>query len=1193
MAISPQIIRSQLRDAARKLRWSRSMRFLLGGIGLSAVFIVLFLALDAWMHFGPAGRWAGFCAMLASLLAGAALCWRAWIPVISESSIARRIEQKGGTGEGNVLISAVQFDQALPMDSSLRTAFFSEMTDPLPGVRWDEVFDARRLKQLGAILASACLILVGWAILKPNYFANSAARLFLPASQIAPLTRTKFDAIIPRNDTVVRGRELLLSATLGGEVPKTAWVHFKEEGSGWQKALLDREAGNSVFTHRWPEVKQPFQYYIEAGDAQSPSYKIGVRPKTAIKSRVAEITPPAYTGLPKQTVSDFNVLENLVPGSKVGITLDFNNSVSAVSATDDKGAAIATQEAPDGKWMLSMPVLTNRTLKLAYQDVVGQGDQATLQVSVRADEPPKVAIVEPAEGRELTATKGSSLAIKFDVTCRFGLASAALYQSTDEKDDAKLIQEFSDVTGLKSFAKSIQVSVTPIGDADKVVYRIIAKDRNDITGPGVTVSRPIVVSLQSADQATKQAAEASKKLQKGLEALAKLQALNLDESRAVVLAKSSGSLASLVQRQSDIAEEAGRLAASVESLSSVVRRDLTSMLGKEMKDAVILLRNGGSAAEPARSKFLVTAITTEAIILARLQASPSAAEDDAKKAAIAEIVSGVEDLLKREREILRETKAGPDEALAKLSDRQDALAERASAVRKSVETDSKNAAIGDADFRKRLSQVAAMFGELKIYEDMLGAAELLQTKNATPAMVSEERVVNNLSKMTDILNQWQIADAQKKAEELKKEAQDMQQKLEKLAVIQREIVEKSKDTARKDDFRPEDIATAEEVAEQKDLMKEVVEKMTTDLQAFPEMKSGNEMKVELMSILEDVQQADLEEIAGNKLKVQELAVEKEQATLDAIEAAKKIAADMEMWLPNKAETQKWLMENFDKTEMPEIPNLPLADAMEDLVGDLLETQKDLEQDIQDASSNQAVSMNAGNGWEVRDGPIPGFGAQGKSGNEAPNHNEQMGRSSGGREGMSNGEMAAGEASNLKGDTPDVRRTNDPLQQGQVKDEGGIGKTRATGGGKAGGFSDRNGMDGNAPVRAVRAPEREVQDAAAVKQAILAEKTSKKAAQASLLYRRSDGLTEVARLMDANAEALRQGRMKDSQSLHQRIIGKLREIKGGMGDGDVMSVSTGGDTRDRDKQLLGGNEGETPAQYKDMAADYFRSLTEDK
>jgi hypothetical protein len=182
---------------------------------------------------------------------------------------------------------------------------------------------------------------------------------------------------------------------------------------------------------------------------------------------------------------------------------------------------------------------------------------------------------------------------------------------------------------------------------------------------------------------------------------------------------------------------------------------------------------------------------------------------------------------------------------------------------------------------------------------------------------------------------------------------------------------------------------------------------------------------------------------------------------------------------------------------------------------------------------------------------------------------------------------------LEGDTPDVRRTNDPLQQGQVKDNGGIGKTRATGGGKAGGFSDRQGMEGNAPLRAVKAPAVEVKDALAVKQMMLAEKTAKTTAQASLLYIRNDGLGQVAKLMEESAQALKDGRVADAVSLHQKIIGRLRELKSGVSAGEVVSFSSQDGARAGDKQLLGGSEGEAPAQYKTQVADYFRSLVEEK
>ena len=94
----------------------------------------------------------------------------------------------------------------------------------------------------------------------------------------------------------------------------------------------------------------------------------------------------------------------------------------------------------------------------------------------------------------------------------------------------------------------------------------------------------------------------------------------------------------------------------------------------------------------------------------------------------------------------------------------------------------------------------------------------------------------------------------------------------------------------------------------------------------------------------------------------------------------------------------------------------------------------------------------------------------------------------------------------------------------MKDDGGINSTRATGGGKAGGFSDRNGMDGNAPLRSAKAPSLPANDALAVKQALLAEKTSKQYAQASLLYLRANALADVPRLMEESQAALKDGRI---------------------------------------------------------------------
>jgi len=192
--------------------------------------------------------------------------------------------------------------------------------------------------------------------------------------------------------------------------------------------------------------------------------------------------------------------------------------------------------------------------------------------------------------------------------------------------------------------------------------------------------------------------------------------------------------------------------------------------------------------------------------------------------------------------------------------------------------------------------------------------------------------------------------------------------------------------------------------------------------------------------------------------------------------------------------------------------------------------------------------------------------------------------------MSDGEMVGDRADNLEGTKPDARRTNDPMQQGHVQDDGGIAATRATGGGKAGGFSDRNGMDGNAPLRASNAPAMAANDALAVKEALLAEKTSQHYAQASLLYLRAGGLADVARLMEDSEAALKDGRVKDFEALHQKIVARLNEVKGGIHSGETLVLPAQEGAGVSDKQLLGGDEGTAPERYKKQVADYYRSLS---
>ena len=1195
MAIDPKSLRQRLREAEFRFRWLSSARWLVTGTAVSILALFLFLVGDVFFHFGPSGRWTGFLLILLPLLGGIALALPPLLQRISEEAMARRIE-RSCQGAGNVLINAVQFDSELAFGSPMRAALFSEMRDPFPGVRWAEVFDLPLLRKILVAFAVIIAVLSVWGLCRPAYFANSVARVLLPASRIAPLTRTQILEIQPKDAAVPNGGSLTMTVKLAGEIPQVTRVHFREKGGAWQKEMMDHRLGTTEFSHEWKQIRQPFEYYLEAGDAESDTFTVTVRPKTVIRTKTLEITPPAYTGLPNVTGSQFAAVRNVVPGSKLHFTAEFNNDLKELEVKSEKDGAYAVSRKGPAVWEFSGSVTAAQGIKLTYVDKDGLADAETLPVEVKPDLPPKIAITTPAEGSQVLASRESSVPIRFTVSDDYGLASLALYQSTPDKTDAKLVKEWKEVAdrkGMKDFRGEATIRPSEFskpGDSD-VTFCLIAKDRNDVTGPGVTVSRPVVIQLKPADVLEKKAEEAQSRTRQGVEELLRLQETNLAETKVAVASKAPADKAfpPLTSRQSEVADLAQKILASRENITPEMCSNLRSLLQGEMKEAVLCLRNASSLPGDQAVLAGTRAVTLEAAILARLKGAEALVDDKAKQDVISGLLGGLENLLHREKDLAKDTAAAAQAAFKGLADRQDSLADEAQRVTGQMERGSQDPAAGDDGFRSLLKDASARMKSLRVYADMLSASEKISTGKIGEAAPVQQGVIRNLEAIMSSLNKWRVTDAAKKADEMKKEAADMKDRLDALAAIQSDILEKSKELARKTDFKPEDYAVMKEIAKSKELMAAAVEQMLKDAHIFPDVKQGEEMQTELTKIFEDVVQSDKKLAEEGKIKPVEIAVQKEDFLLKKIQNAKKIDQDMEMWLMSGLDNQKWLLENFDKSEMPQMPMLKLPEQTEDLVGDLLEEQKGLAEQVESSAANQLLAENPGNGNQIQDGNQDCFGSQGKSGNQRPKSNEQAGRSSGGRDGMSDGEMAGKASDNLEGNKAKVRRTRDAMQHGQVEDNGAAGVNLATGGGKSGGYSQQDGMDGDAPVKAVKAKAVAAASAAAAQEALLAQKSSQKVAQASLLYLKSGALSDVPRLMEESSMALKEGQLKEFGRLHGQIVAKLQAAKEGIDSGSAV-IMNGGPAAAVDKQVLGGDEGEAPEAYRKQVADYYRSLS---
>ena len=143
-----------------------------------------------------------------------------------------------------------------------------------------------------------------------------------------------------------------------------------------------------------------------------------------------------------------------------------------------------------------------------------------------------------------------------------------------------------------------------------------------------------------------------------------------------------------------------------------------------------------------------------------------------------------------------------------------------------------------------------------------------------------------------------------------------------------------------------------------------------------------------------------------------MAVPFEQSGLELAEA---ITMNIERWLADAPDTQKWNME--EPTGDYDVPMADLPEELEDLVGELIDQEEEMTEETEDVTSSWMDSANEGAGWTAMDGPISNMSAKGITGNLQPNSQEVGGRSGEGRSGEASGPTGEATASGRGGHPP--------------------------------------------------------------------------------------------------------------------------------------------------------------------------------
>ena len=261
------------------------------------------------------------------------------------------------------------------------------------------------------------------------------------------------------------------------------------------------------------------------------------------------------------------------------------------------------------------------------------------------------------------------------------------------------------------------------------------------------------------------------------------------------------------------------------------------------------------------------------------------------------------------------------------------------------------------------------------------------------------------------------ADAIKKLDEALKQYMAQQQKLlDQTANLAKKPVDRFDDNDKK---QLDDLAMAQEKLDA--FMQEKV----ADFSKLAEQDMSNASLLhELMEIYSEVTMA---KDALNQ-KATEIAVPAEESGL---ELAKELSSNLEKWLPDTPDRAEWKMEDpiDGKTD---VPMAELPKELEDMVGELMEQQEDLFDQMEDTNANFADSMDKAAGWDALDGPIANMSAKGVTGNNLPNNNEMNGRSGEGRSGKSQGEMVEDTATGKGGRNTPTRLDPTPSSKARSR-----------------------------------------------------------------------------------------------------------------------------------------------------------------
>jgi hypothetical protein len=394
----------------------------------------------------------------------------------------RTVVQYGGRPDERIEAEGVR--------PSLVQALEGETEEQANALPLDRVVRWRRAHALTALAAVPVALLACAAISSPEWRVAIKRALLIET----PYTTVH---VRPGDVLVEQGENVAVAVEVTGRPRKSVILLTRPSGlpgAPWKSREIESPAQGRA-THRQAtveKIKDPVEYRVVAGPAESPAYEIKVRYPLAIKSFEVRVTPPAYTGLDPKTTKggDVQAVEGSVATFR--IAFDAPPSEATLELVDPSPKPSKKGEPAPGPIILPLKSEGNELVArldlskdLEYKIVAKTLDGRILpknkyRIDVREDRAPRVVFDEPDEALEVHPV--AEVRHRARVVDDFGLSRAGIvFRFNDGGEQTLILKDFPVAQGQKPKTSATLEEVlliesfhaTPL---DSITYYAFAED---------------------------------------------------------------------------------------------------------------------------------------------------------------------------------------------------------------------------------------------------------------------------------------------------------------------------------------------------------------------------------------------------------------------------------------------------------------------------------------------------------------------------------------------------------------------------------------------------------------------------------------------------------------------------------------------------------------------------------------------